>query len=260
LFYYLPKNVQPHTPAVRFSIIRKFAVYWKNIDINTEVPPKNLLPYSYRRKTPYIYTDIEEAQILLACGSLNSILGLRKHTYFTLFGLIACTGLRKSEAIFLDNSHVDFDQAVLIIERSKFNKSRIIPIHSTVLNCLKNYEKLRNQLIPLQKDNSFFLSEKGTRLKECAVNNTFVKVSKIAGIRKQTDRHGPRIHDLRHSFAVKAIIKCFKTKINVDRRIPILSNYLGHVSPISTYWYLSSVPELMTLVANQLSKTKDSFK
>jgi integrase len=249
----LPKNTQLFTRAARFSIIRKFIEYWHNFDSSAEVPPKDLLIYSYRRKPPYIYTDEEVSRLLLACKKLTSKIGLRKHTYQVFFGLIACTGLRRSEVIILDKEHIDFDRSIITIKNSKFNRSRMVPIHSTVLKHLIEYNQHRDQLFPILKTNAFFVSEKGLRLNRSAIRDTFLEISQIIGIRNQSDRCGPRIHDLRHRFAVKTIIKWYKSGINVDQRMPILSTYLGHIDPRYTYWYLSNIPELMNLALSRLS-------
>jgi len=256
----LHKNTQLFSRAARFSIIRKFIEYWHNFDSRTEVPPKDLLIYSYRRKTPYIYTDEEISGLLLACEKLTSRIGLRKHTYMVLFGLIACTGLRRSEVIFLDQEHIDFDQSILTIKKSKFNRSRMVPLHATVLKHLIKYEQHRDQLFPISKTNAFFVSEKGMRLNRSAIRDTFLEISRIVGLRNQSDSCGPRIHDLRHRFAVKTIIEWYKAGINVEQRMPILSTYLGHIDPRYTYWYLSNVPELMTLVASRLSGVFGALK
>ena len=248
------KNVLPSQWGYRLSVVRKFAQYVKTIDSHNEVPPQGLLPHKYHRRSPYIYRDEEVLKLLEACQSFTSGNGLRRHSLFTVFGLLAVTGMRISEVTALTRGDVDFAKGIIAIRETKFRKSRLIPVHKSTLQVLREYCKLRDQIYPSSKVSNFFLSDKGTCLTICAVRYAFIRLSHRIGFRKPTDSHGPRIHDLRHRFAVKTIIKWYREEGNVENLIPLLSTYLGHTKPSDTYWYLSSVPELIALAAARMEK------
>ena len=137
---------EPATLADRFNIVRRFAIWRSATDVHTEVPPKNLMPYRYHRKPPYIYSDEEIERLVGTARKLSSPKGLRAPTYATLFGLIAATGMRISEAVFLDRQDVDLKESVLSIRKSKFRKSRLIPVHVTTRDALLDYANNRDQI------------------------------------------------------------------------------------------------------------------
>ncbi len=249
-----PKNTLQAYWGSRLSVIRRFAQYVKAMDSRNEVPPHGILPYRYHRCNPYIYSDKEVLKLLQACNSLNSGNGLRRHTYYTVFGLLSVTGMRISEVTALTREDVDLTQGIISIRQTKFRKSRLVPVHRSTLQVLRGYAQLRDQIYPNCEVSSFLLSDQGTRLTGCAVRWVFIRLSHMIGLRKPTDSHGPRIHDLRHRFAVKTIIKWYREGVNVENLIPLLSTYLGHTKPSDTYWYLSSVPELIGLAAARLEK------
>ena len=255
-----PKNVLQSCWGSRLSLVRCFAPYVKAIDLRNEVPPYRLLPYKYHRCNPYIYRDEEVLRLIQACESFTAGNGLRRRTYYTVFGLLAVTGMRISEVTSLTRGNVDLTQGIITIRLTKFSKSRSIPVHKSTLQVLKEYDRLRDQIYPAVKIPSFFLSDQGTCLTNCAVRCAFIRISHRIGFRKPTDSHGPRIHDFRHSFAVKTIIKWYREGINVESQIPLLSTYLGHTKPSDTYWYLSSVPELIGLAAARLEKHLGGLK
>jgi len=249
-----PKNTLQAYWNSRLSVIRRFAKYMKAMDSRNEVPPYGILPYRYHRCNPYIYSDEEVLKLLQACNSLNSGNELRKRTYYIVFGLLAVTGMRISEVIALNREDVDLTQGIISILHAKTRKSRLIPVHRLTLQVLRKYVRLRDQIYPNCQVSNFFLSDQGTALTGYAVRYVFIRLSHQIGLRKTTDSHGPRIHDFRHRFAVKTIIKWYREGVNVENLIPLLSTYLGHTKPSDTYWYLSSIPELIGLAAARLEK------
>ncbi len=249
-----PKNVLPAQWSSRLSVVRRFAQYAKAMDLRNEVPPCGLLPYKYQRCNPYIYRDEEVLRLLQACTSLTFGNGLRRHTYYTAFGLLAVTGMRISEVTALSRENVDLTQGIISVRETKFAKTRLLPLHDSTLQVLREYARLRDQIHPKSGISAFFLSDQGTCLTAWAVRWVFIRLSCRIGLRKPTDSHGPRIHDLRHSFAVKTMINWYREGVDVEKHIALLSTYLGHVKPSDTYWYLSSVPELIGLAATRLEK------
>ena len=256
----VPQNVLQAYWGSRLSVVRCFAKYLSAIDSRNEIPPCGLLPYNTHRCNPYIYRDEEVLKLLQACESLTAGNGLRRHTYYTVFGLLAVTGMRISEVTALSREDVDLTQGIITIRLTKFSKSRSIPVHKSTLQVLREYTQLRDQIHPTVKIQSFFLFDRGTSLTVCSIREVFIRLSHRIGFRKPTDSHGPRIHDFRHSFAVKTIIKWYREGINVESQIPLLSTYLGHTKPSDTYWYLSSVPELIGLAAARLEKHSGGLK
>jgi integrase/recombinase XerD len=247
-----PVNVQPAHWARRLSILRGFAKYRSASDPRTEVPPKNLLPHRTHRPTPYIYTDNEVRCLIKAAMQLPSAVGLRRHTYATLFGLIAVSGMRISELLHLDREDVDLTQAMLTVRNGKFGKTRWIPLHSSTQQALQQYSIKRDHLCPNPQVPSFFISERGVRLTGDIVRHTFVKLSRQIGLRSPTDTHGPRLHDFRHRFAVNTLLQWYRSDTDVNRHLLELATYLGHVHVTDTYWYLSATPELLQLAARRL--------
>lgn len=248
----LPKDGDPSWWARRLETLRCFAQYRAAMDPRTEVPPPQLLPYRFRRKQPYIYSDDEITRLVEAAKRLPSPKGLRAASYCTLFGLLAVTGMRMSEPITLDRQDVDLEQGVLTVRQAKFGKSRLIPLHPSTRRALCNYARLRDQTYPCPTTSSFFLSDHGARLTQWAVRWTFVRLSRQIGLRGPTDTHGPRLHDLRHGFAVRTMLVWYRTGQDVEQRLPELSTYLGHSHVADTYWYITGVPELLQLATQRL--------
>jgi len=164
--------------------------------------------------------------------------------------------MRISEPIGLNRKDVDLLNGMLLVYQTKFGKSRLVPIHPSTQKALQQYDSLRGKIFPKHRTDSFFISEQGTRLIYSTVRNTFVKLSRQIGLRGPHDSHGPRLMDFRHSFATKTLLVWYRNGMNVDRHMPELSTYLGHVHVTDTYWYLSAVPELMQLAAMRLEQTQ----
>lgn len=250
-----PQNVKRSYWARRLSTIRLFAQYRKEEDQRTEVPEKYFLSQKTQRAIPYIYTENEISQLLNACKLLSSK-RIRHHTYFTFFGLMAVTGCRISELVSLNREDVDMKNNWIIIRNSKCNKSRLLPLHKTTIQQLKKYSKVRDQ-IPTQDVNAFFLSDQGTRITIWSTRIAFIHVSKQIGLRSFYDSYGPRIQDLRHTFAVKKLLNWYCEGTNINKKIMLLSTYLGHKKPTDTYWYITGTPELFAQAANRLEKKQE---
>lgn len=249
-------RVQASTRADWLAMVRRFALWRSTTDPRTELPPENLLPARYRRKPPYIYRDEEIERLVRASAVLPSPAGLRGLTYSTFFGLIAVTGMRMSEALALDRYDIDLQQGVLTIRRTKFGQSRLVPIHSSTCTALQRYAERRDRLLPRPSTSAFFLAEHGTRITQWSAAYNFAKVSQRIGLRTpiRGRRHGrgPRVHDLRHRFAVQTLINWYRAGLDVEREIPKLATFLGHVHVNDTYWYLEAVPELLQLATDRL--------
>jgi len=249
-----PQDVQPATMATRLSFVRSFARYWSATDPRTEIPPMGLLPHRPKRATPYLYSDEEIQRLLKAARNLPPSSGLRPWTYYTLLGLMAVTGMRIGEVVRLDRADVDLEQGLLTVRLTKFSKSRLIPLHRSTVKELKLYLHRRDQLYPQPSTPRFFLSNQGTPLADDIVRWTFIRLSRQIGLRKVGDSFGPRLHDFRHRFAVTTLLHWYRTGVNVEQRLPVLSTYMGHAHVTDTYWYLSAVPELLALTKDRLEK------
>ena len=251
-----PADIQPATRACRLAMVRRFAFWYSAKDPCTEVPPEGIIPHKYRRKPPYIYTNDEIKSIVRTAKHLPSPKGLRAFTYATLFGLLAVTGMRGSEALALDREDVNLEEGILTIKRTKFGKSRLVPVHSSTRDVLKDYADKRNKTFPRLTTRGFFVSERGVRISGCIARYTFAKISRQIGLRVPgpNNRHGrgPRLHDMRHRFAAQTLINWYREGLDVEREIPKLSTYLGHVHVNDTYWYLEAVPELLQLATERL--------
>ena len=249
-----PPDAQPAQWANRLGMVRRFARHRSATDPRTEIPPGDLLVHRFRRVTPYLYSDDEVRRLIRAARELPSSLGLRAHTYATLFGLYAVTGMRTNEALRLERDDVDLHEGVLIVRETKFGKSRWVPIHPSTQRVLRQYAIRREALCRHPNSPSFFLSERGTRVTEWSMRRTFVKLSRRIGLRAESDSRGPRLHDFRHRFAVNTLVGWYRAGLDVERRLPQLSTYLGHAHVTDTYWYLTATPELMHLAKRRLER------
>ena len=251
---------EPATLAYRYNIVRRFAIWRSASDVHTEVPPKSLMPYRNQRKPPYIYSDEEIEKLVETARKLPSPKGLRGPTYATLFGLMAATGIRISEAVSLDRQDVDLEECVLSICKSKFGKSRLVPLHVTTRDALVNYTKTRDRILPRLQSDAFFVSDRGTRVKNWTARDNFAVVSRQIGLRKKIKGKrvgcGPRLHDMRHRFAARTLVDWYRAGINVEHEIHKLSTYLGHAHVNDTYWYLEAVPELLELATQRLMQER----
>jgi integrase len=236
--------------AYRLSAVRGFAAYLRTTDPSAEVPPADLIPWRPRRATPYLYSDSDITTLIAAAASLR--FPLRTATYQTLIGLLAVTGMRVGEAIRLDRPDADLDGGVLTVRQSKFGKSRLVPLHPTTTAALRGYLRLRDRLHPHPSVPAMFISPAGTRLMYCNVHSTFQRLARQAGLQPRSASCRPRIHDLRHSFAVASLLDAYSCGQDGQARLALLSTYLGHVDPAATYWYLSAAPELLAMAGQRL--------
>ena len=240
--------------ARRLDMVRRLARHLVVVEPTTEIPPAGFLGPSYRRREPHIYSREEIAALLGAAAQLDPAGGLRPRTYTTLFGLLACTGLRISEALGLARPHVDLDAGILTIAAAKFHKSRLVPLDATAVQALRGYAECRDRYRRRPRADTFFVSEYGTSLKYGKVIKTFVALRRRLGWKPGRGGRLPRIHDLRHAFAVGRLLRWYEQGVEIDRTIASLSTYLGHVKVSDTYWYLTAVPELLAVSAARFER------
>ena len=243
----LPAGKDPVWCAKRLGVVRGFARHLHTLDPATEVPPAGLLPQRTRRATPYLYTSQEIARLMAAARALPS--PLVAATYETLVGLLETTGMRVGEAVRLDRTDVDLDDGVITVVAGKFGRWREVPLQPDTVDALSSYARRRDALCPEPKAPSFLVSNTGTRLIPACVRQRFGQLSRAAGLRPRSPRCRPRIHDFRHGFAVATLLDWYRAGVDVQARLPLLSAFLGHVDPASTYWYLEATPELLALAA-----------
>lgn len=247
-----PATAHPIWWAHRLSAVRGFASYMYALDPMTEVPPTNLLSGSVPRAVPYPYSPGEIAALMVAARSLRP--PLRAATYEALIGLLAVTGMRVGEVIALDRHDVDFDGAQILVRSSKFDRDRLVPLHPSSVVALKGYACRRDELRAVCRAPSFFVSIVGTRLSYGCVNRAFANLTREVGLTPRSDRCRPRLHDFRHRFAVETLLGWYRSGADVGAELPLLSTFLGHVKPSSTYWYLSATPELLALAAGRVER------
>ncbi len=234
----------------RMMAVRGFARYLTGIDPRTEMPPAGMIPLRRRWRPPFIYSEAEIAALMSeARRSIRE--PLRAATYETLIGLLAATGLRVGEAIRLDRRDIDYAEGVLLVRQSKFGKSRQVPLTSTTVQALQEYARRRDTLYPHPSSDSFFVSLRGTRIIYECVQPTFRTLCQQTGVGAEA-AHRPRIHDLRHTFAVRTLLGWYRDGLDIQARLPLLATYLGHREPRYTYHYLSVAPELLGHAARLL--------
>jgi integrase/recombinase XerD len=250
-------KVQPAEWARRLGFVRGFARYRSATDDLTEVPPASLLPHRSTRARPYLYTE-KEVQLLLDAAlqlpTTRRSATLRPWVFYCLLGLLSVSGLRISEALDLKLDDVDLEQAVLTIRAAKMGRSRLVPLHPTTCAVLAEYLRRREAFLGLHSSAYVFVSTRGTRLDGGRVHRAFYALSRKTGLRAPGASRGPRLHDFRHRFAVEVLTRWYQSGIDPERRLPVLSTYLGHVYLQGTYWYLSGAPELMTLAMARLER------
>jgi integrase/recombinase XerD len=245
--------ISPHARSVRMRTLVAFARFQHAEDERHEVPPSDAFAVRWSRPLPYIYSDIEIARLLIAAGQLRLSYRypLRRETYRTLIGLIAATGLRRSEALDLRVQDLSLE-GVLMIRRTKFRKCRLVPLHPTTEAALRRYIQIRN---PSRiADDHLFLSASGGRIESSVANQTFRRILTLAKVGLTRGRR-PRIHDLRHTFATRVLERCPGDRRVIAKQFVALSTYLGHVKMSATHWYLEATPELMSDIAKAAEGT-----
>ena len=248
----LPARAHPSRWRQRLGVARGFARHLATIDPASEVPSADLLPGHRPRIAPYIYTDADIAALLAAAGQLRPPLRAARHQ--TLTGLLAVTGMRPAEALALDRQDVDLRHGVLHVRAGKQHKQREVPLHHSTVSALRQYARLRDARFPAPSTPAFFIGARGRRMGRGELNQTFTTLVRQAGLDGRGARARPRPYDLRHAFAVRTLLDWHRAGADIDRRMPLLSTYLGHADPASTYWYLEAVPELLELISRRLEQ------
>jgi len=239
--------------AKRLTPVRVFARHWSAVDPRTEVPPDRLLPHEYPRRSPYIFTDAAIRRLMDATRHLREARALGQSTYSAFLGLLASTGIRSGEARALDRDDVDLAQGLMLIRSGKFGKSRLVPLHATACKALREYAKRRDTFAQSAKTPAFFVLHRGTRVRTGTLQWVFRKLVGLAGL--ESVRPRPLLSSLRHTFAVRTLIRWYRAGVDVERQMLLLSTYLGHCHLRYTYWYLSAVPELLALAGSRLEST-----
>jgi integrase len=241
----LPAHVDPGYWARRLQAVRCLAKYVALFEPQTMVPPPRILGRAFVRKVPHIYSADELAKLLCGARKLAPSGSLRPHTYFTLIGLLACTGMRLGEALRLRVDDVDLQTGTITARHSKFHEMRLLPLHATTVEQLARYHRQRHACFPDAK--TFFVSLRGTGLATVTVEETFRSLA--TGIKCRGSRPRPRLIDLRHSFSCQVLLKWSHRQQDIDHHILLLMHYLGHKKIRHTYWYLTGVPELFSQAA-----------
>jgi site-specific recombinase XerD len=256
------------TFARQLRLLRPFAGWLRQFEPNTEVPDEAIFGPVPGRTAPHIYREHEIVELLAAARGLGHsgrvLDSLRSAVIETLFGLIACTGLRISEALGLYDADVNLQAQVLTIRQSKFGKSRLVPLHPSAVHALARYRTQRNLYVRARPQAPFFVSTRGKLLGQPVgdrqIHRIFEQLRKQLGWVDRGTHGAPRVHDLRHAFAVRRLILWHEEGVDIDQRMLALSTYLGHAKVSNTYWYLSGVPELMSLIGLRFEKFADPWE
>ncbi len=257
----LPANIMQKQRARRLVVVRGFTEYLRMLDPRTEVPAQNLIPFRVHRPEPYLYTDKQVLQLISAARQIDPGHKIKGLTLGTLLGLLAVTGMRVGEALALSRDNIDFTEALLTIRWAKGNKSRLVPLHASAVQALQRYGRLRDKIYPQSVTHKFFVWEGGRPLRYQVAWEWFREAACKAGLRQLGGgRGGPRIHDLRHCFAVRTLLNWYRSDADVDARLPELATFLGHVHVSGTYWYVSAVPELLALATRRWERAEKGRK
>lgn len=253
-----PVDVKPVTKANRLSTVRSFARYCHSDDPRTEIPAQGLLPPRRNRPRPYLYSQEQINALLTAARNLPHRYrqgALIPMTYYCLFGLLSVTGMRLGEACGLHVQDVDFDAAVLTVRHAKQDRTRLVAVHRSTCDRLAEYvERRRRHWNGRTVSDYLFVSSKGTRLSRHNVEETFRRLTCQIGIRRPGDSRGPRVHDLRHTFCVRALERWYRQGDDPEAMLPVLATSLGHVRIADTYWYLEFSPGLMAQAMERLER------
>ncbi len=242
------------TWARRLEVVRPFAKYCARFDPRTEVPATRLFGRGHCRLTPHIYTDQEVLDLLRAAREMTPQGTLRPATYEALFGLIAATGLRISEALHLRCADVDLVQGMLTVRQTKFSKSRLVPLHATSKEALQKYTACRRLYVPVRPEAFFFVSLSGAGLVDRTVHSAFERLRTELGWTARGAHPAPRIHDLRHTFICRRVQQWHQQGATIDNAMVALSTYVGHAKVSDTYWYLTGDPALMAIAGKNFEQ------
>lgn len=253
-----PSGVQPAQWAQRLSYVRQFARHRSATDLRTEIPAPGLLPFQPKRARPYLYSTREIRALLQAALDMpyrNEREELLPSTYYCLFGLLSVSGMRLGEARNLELQDVDLTAGILTVRGAKLGKTRFVPLHASTCEVLANYIAQRERHWARRPVSSYlFVSSWGNRLDSGQIHRAFYALSRKIGLRGESDSHGPRLHDMRHVFATNTLVRWYQSDQDPERRLPILSAYLGHVHVEDTQWYLNGSPELMREAMRRLEQ------
>ena len=248
------KRVSPLTWARRIDVLRGFARFCLREDPATEIPPNELFGPAHRRLVPHIYTDAELTALLAATAELKSYRGLRPATCRCVFGLLAASGLRISEAVALTRTDVDLTENVLRIREAKFHQQRWVPLHPSAAEALSAYARQRDQLVSKAVCDRFFLRDDGHAINQSGMLYALQTLCRQLGWRPRGDYAHHRLHDLRHTFIVRSTLRFYEQGVDLDQAILALSIYVGHAKVSDTYWYLTGIPELMAVAAERFQR------
>lgn len=248
------KTTCPRTWADRIRALRPFTKYRAQFDPDTEVPPPKFIGPKRQRLAPHIYTNEEIRSILVAASELPPRGGVRPAAYETLYGLLAATGLRISEALRLRIQDVDLEAGVLTVRETKCKKSRLVPLHSTTIHALKRYAHIREDNFIARRWKNFFLLAGGHRLEKDTAQRQFRRICNKIHLHARGSHPTPRIQDLRHTFITHCILRWYRQGIDIDKEMLALSTYVGHAEVTYTYWYVTGVPELMSIAVQRFEE------
>jgi integrase len=240
--------------ARRLEVVRPFARWLLAHEPDTEVPGTGLLGPGHRRKPPHPFTDAEIHDLLAAANELRPAGGLRPRTFAALFGLLACTGLRPGEAVRLRDQDVDLTAGCLTVRETKFHKSRLVPLHPSATRALRRYARERDRQLSDHGTDAFFLLDGGLPVSVSKAQTAFERIRVRLHWAARAGRRAPRLYDLRHRFACARLLHWHTKHADVDRLLPRLATYLGHVKVSDTYWYLSAEPALMAVCAARFER------
>ncbi len=246
----LPGQAHPAYWRQRLSVVRGFARHLATLDPASEVPSPDLLPAHRPRIAPHVYTGEQIASLITAAGRLTPPLRAARHQM--LIGLLSVTGLRPAEALALDREDVDLRHRVVLVRTGKQRKQREVPLHDSTVTAVEAYARQRDARYPQPATPAFFISSRGGRVGRHELNQTFTALIRDVGLDGEGARARPRPYDLRHAFAVHTLLDWYAAGEDVDRQMPLLSTFLGHSDPASTYWYLQAVPELLAVISSRL--------
>jgi len=249
-----PPHHVPEYKAKRLGLVRRFAQYVSALDERTEVPALKLLPFPTCRRDPFLYRAADILRLMDVARQIDPNYPLKGASCATLIGLLAVTGMRVGEAIGLDCEDVDLTHGLVTVQHAKGDKPRLVPLHRSSQRALRHYAALRDEVFPQPFCSSFFVSERGTRFSYSMAHRWFQIIARQVGLRQPNGQLGPRLHALRHHFAIQTMLRWYRSKTDVEARLPELSTYLGHAQVRDTYWYLSSVPELLRLATRRCQR------
>ena len=245
------RSLEPAQAARRLAMIRPFARHRALIDPATEIPAADLLGRAPRRRQAHIYSDAEISALLQQAGRMQPRGGLCPKTYVAFFALLLSTGLRLSEACRLTCDDADLRRGLLTVRETKFRKSRYVPLHPSTTRALTRYVAERDAVVPSDPSSFFFCTQRAPGLKPDTVQSAFGCIRRRLGWTAQGRARRPRIHDMRHTFAVRRLLRWYAEGADVGQKILALSTYLGHAKVTDTYWYLTGVPELLAIASQR---------